>query len=108
MSNKTVWERTSVQSLLRNGSSGRYYARWTLAGKQKWLSLDTDVFTVAKLRLNDEAAKIEKLRGSHNAVTAGKGVVGDFIAVYVQRTDANADLKPASKVARLVALKKLI
>jgi hypothetical protein len=44
---KTTWERTPVQNLLRNGKSGRYYARWTIAGKQKWVNLKTDVFTAA-------------------------------------------------------------
>ncbi len=58
---KTVWERTNAQCLLRNKQSGGYYARFTLHGKQKWLALDTDVFTVAKLRLADRAAEIKKL-----------------------------------------------
>ena len=44
---KTTWERTPVQNLLPNGESGRYYARWTIAGKQKWVNLKTDVFTAA-------------------------------------------------------------
>ena len=53
-----------VQNLLRNESSGRYYARWTISGKQKWVSLDTDVLSVARLRLADEAKRIEGLRRS--------------------------------------------
>jgi hypothetical protein len=80
MSNTTnVWERTSVQSLLRNRMSGRYYGRWKIAGKQKWISLDTDVFPVAKLRLNDEAAKIGHQRSSAAAVTAGSGTMQDLM-----------------------------
>ncbi|MSU46650.1 MAG: hypothetical protein EXS42_05890 [Lacunisphaera sp.] len=58
MSNTTSWQRTQVQGLLRNRTSGIYYGRWILSGKQKWKSLKTDVFTVAKLRLIDEAAKV--------------------------------------------------
>lgn len=108
MSNKTTWERTSVQNLLRNGASGRYYARWTIAGKQKWVSLETDVFSVAKLRLNDAAAAIEALRHSVSAVTEGNGTMGDLMRVYESRTRANTDLKPASIAARLVALKKVL
>lgn len=53
---KTTWETTSVQNLLRNGASGRYYARWTLTvngkSKQRWVNLDADVFSVAKLRIH--------------------------------------------------------
>lgn len=81
---KTTWERTSVQNLLRNGASGRYYARWTIAGKQKWVNLKSDVFSVAKLKILDEAAKVEAFRQSGAAATAGKGTLGDLINVYEQ------------------------
>jgi integrase len=107
MSNSTTWERTAVQNLLRNGKSGRYFGRWTVSGKQIWRKLDTDVFTVAKLRLGVESAKIEALRGSRAAVTTGAGTVGDLMATYEERTRLNADLKPSSVSARLVALKKV-
>ena len=45
------WERTNVTNLLRNRQSGNYYARVKVNGKQKWRSLKTEVFSVAKLRL---------------------------------------------------------
>ena len=96
-----------MQNLLRNGKSGRYFGRWTVSGKQIWRKLDTDVFTVAKLRLGVESAKIEALRGSRAAVTTGAGTVGDLMATYEERTRLNADLKPSSVSARLVALKKV-
>jgi len=104
---RNVWERTSVQCLLRNKQSGGYYGRFTLHGKQKWFQLDTDVLSVAKLRLADRAAEVAKRRGSIANVEAGKAAVGDLIAVYVARTKADSDLRPASVSARLVALKKL-
>jgi integrase len=107
MSNKTTWQRTKVQYLLKNTDSGRFYGRWTVSGKQIWRSLDTDVFTVAKLRLNDEGAKIERRRGSITAVEAGTGTVADFIAIYKERSNAHSELKASSKTARMVALKKL-
>jgi integrase len=108
MGNKTkAWERTSIQSLLRNGRSGRYYGRWKIAGKQKWVSLNTDVFTVAKLRLNDESAKITRLRGSRAVVNSGAGTMADLVRIYEERTKANTELRPASITARLVALRKL-
>ncbi len=58
-----VWEITDTACLLRNKHSRKYYGRFTLWGKQKWVNLKTDVLTVAKLRLPDEVQKIEKLRG---------------------------------------------
>jgi hypothetical protein len=47
------WEKTNVTNLLRNRQSGIYYARARVHGKQKWRSLETTVFTVAKLKLGD-------------------------------------------------------
>ena len=107
MSKTTTWERTPVQNLLRNGESGRYFGRWTVAGKQIWRTLNTDVFSVAKLRLGVEAAKIEARRGRSAAVASGAGTVGDLMALYAERSQASTDLKPSSISARLVALKKL-
>jgi hypothetical protein len=57
-----MWEITRKRNLLRNSASGRYHGRLTLASKQKWINLETDLWTVAKLRLADERAKIERLR----------------------------------------------
>lgn len=112
MSNETTWERTSVQSLLRNRKSGRYYGRWTISGKQKWVSLDTDVFTVAKLRLNDEAAKIERQRGTSAAVASGGATVGDLLTAYTQAIERRGrekggDLAPKSVAAYLQAVAKI-
>lgn len=108
MSNKTAgWERTSMQSLLRNRKSGRYYGRWKIAGKQKWIALDTDVLSVAKLRLNDAASKIGRLRGSAAAVTAGAGTMLDLLVLYEESSKGHSELRPASITARLTALKKV-
>lgn len=107
MSKKPTWERTAVQNLPRNGASGRYYARWTISGKQKWVNLKTDVLVVAKLRIADEAQKVQRMRGSLSAVEAGKGTMADLMRAYEERTGANEDLKPASIAARYVALKKV-
>ena len=57
---KTTWQRTSVQNLLRNRQKGHYYGRFTISGKQKWYALNTDVLSVAKLRLADKAGEIQK------------------------------------------------
>jgi hypothetical protein len=69
---ETVWERTSVQCLLRNKQSGGYYGRFTVSGKQKWFALETDVFPVAKLCLVDNSAEVEKPRSGTTRVLAGK------------------------------------
>jgi integrase len=104
---KPMWERTSVQNLLRNRQSGHYYGRFTIAGKQKWYALDTDVLSVARLRLNDKVAEVEKLRGTVTNVETGRATVGDLIEAYKTRTQANSDIKPATVTARFGAVKRL-
>jgi hypothetical protein len=68
---RQTWDTTREPNLLRNTASGRYYGRFTLAGKQKWVNLETDVWTVAKRRLAEERSKIERLRQTAANVTAG-------------------------------------
>ena len=46
-----LWETTKERILLRNLPSGRHYGRFTISGKQKWVDLDADIRSVAKLRL---------------------------------------------------------
>jgi hypothetical protein len=45
------------------------------------VNLETDVFGVAKLRMADEAAKIEALRRSGSAVATGKGTMANAAAL---------------------------
>jgi hypothetical protein len=104
---KSPWEKTAVQCLLRNRDSGKYYGRFTVSGKQKWVSLNTDVLTVAKLRLPDEAAKIEMTRGAMTHVEAGSGSVGELMEIYLARVKDNPDLKPSTVVTRETAIKKV-
>jgi hypothetical protein len=80
-----LWEKTSVQCLLRHRRNGRYYGRFKVSGKQKWVALDTDVFSVAKLRIVDESAKFQKIRGTVVDVAAGDATMGQLIDIYRQK-----------------------
>ena len=91
---KSVWERTNVQCLLRNQQSGQYYGRFTISGKQKWVRLDTDVYSVAKLRVADKADEMAALRASDIHVQSGRAVMGELMEVYEKRTKENADFPP--------------
>jgi hypothetical protein len=59
---KGIWGIAGVTCLLRHKFSRKYYGRFTIRGKQKWINLDTTVLTVAQLRLADEVKEIEKPR----------------------------------------------
>lgn len=106
------WERTNVTNLLRNRQSGIYYARVKVNGKQKWRTLDTSVFTVAKLRLADveRAVKAQALAAksqtaSGNATETG---VNRFIDGFRDRITGNPRLAESSKARTLDAVKTLI
>jgi hypothetical protein len=83
------WERTNVTNLLRNGQSGTYYARVKVNGKEKWRTLRTKVFSVAKLKLSD-VEKEERSKGlvatSEALPQGGETTVERFISIYLTRT----------------------
>jgi hypothetical protein len=78
-------------------SSGKYYARFTVVGKQKWIDLETDVWSVAKLRVNDERSKMERRRQTLGNITAGSASTKDRVTVYKQPVEDRVDIKPKTK-----------
>ncbi len=102
------WEKTQVQCLLRNRHSGRYYGRFKVSGKQKWVALDTDVFTVAKIRLTEEATKFQKIRGSFSDVSSGKAMMAELVEMYRQQTESDSDIRSSTKTARYTSIKKVL
>ncbi len=76
-----VWDHnTNVQGLVRHRESGRYYARFKIHGARTMKALKTTVWSVAKLRLADELAKVERKRGQKARVLeAGDVRIGDLL-----------------------------
>jgi integrase len=104
------WQRTSVTNLLRNGKSGVYHARVKIGGKQKWRSLDTPSFGVAKLRLADVEKQL-RAQSTAQAVTFSDPsslTVGEYIDTFLSRTDATPSLAASSKLRRHIALKAIL
>ena len=105
------WERTNVTNLLRNGQSGTYYARVKVNGKEKWRTLKTKVFSVAKLKVGD----VEKDERSKGVVAAAEALPGGgetnverFIGIYRARTKENSALQPSSKLRHEIAIKAVL
>jgi len=94
---KKRWERTSVTNLLRHGVSGRYYARFKVGGKQKWIALGTDIFSVAKLRIADKSKRVLRQRTARNSINSGTCAMGDLLTVYKAHVAARVDLDPKSR-----------
>ena len=93
-------ESTSVTNLVKAASSGTYYARLKLRGRLIWRSLDTDVFTVAKLRLPD---KLKELRETAPPTVRAEGKMTFASAMEVYKAEINASprLAESSKKFRL-------
>jgi integrase len=101
---KKMWATTRESNLLRNVPSGRYYARFTLSGKQIWRNLRTDIWSVAKLRLSDERSKIERTRQAGADVSIGSATVAQLIAIYRQRVKDRTDIAEKTKISALGSL----
>jgi integrase len=108
---RKTWERTNVTNLLRNGQSGNYYARVKVNGKEKWRTLKTKVFSVAKLKLGD-VERDERSKGMVAAAETlpqgGETTVERFINIYLVRTKNDPALRPATKVRRETAVKAIL
>jgi len=101
-----TWEKTNVANLLRHGQSGRYYARFVTHGKQVWRSLQTEVFSVAKLRLPDAAQKIRRAPAVTRSIESGRFTVGEAMEVYRQKLELQ-DQRPKTREFYLNGLKVL-
>jgi integrase len=90
----SVWQKTSYANLIRYEPSGTYFARLRVRGKLIRRSLKTTSITVAKLRLTD-FEKAERQMAEHStAFEGGKMNFFDALAIYRQRLQGDASLKP--------------
>jgi integrase len=96
------------QNLVRYNPSGTYYIRARVAGKLHVKSLETPVLSVAKQRLGDELRKLRAHSASVTAVSKGKMCVGDAIAIYRDRLQANNNIKPRTRAYYSEALAALL
>jgi integrase len=99
----TLWEGTDIQNLIRHRKSGRFYGRFRAHGKRKFVSLKTNKKTVAKIRLLEEAAKIEKSR----QVTGPALKMRDLYLVLRERNQGDIDSAEATRMAREDNLKRI-
>src|SRR5439155_13213744 len=90
-----------VPNLLQYVISGTYYARRKTEGKSVRTSLETKVFTVAKLRLPD---KLEELRKPKAEV----GIFADGRLKFEDQTNCDHTLAELSKAYRLRCVNSLL
>src|SRR6266567_3855194 len=94
---ESPWATTREQNLIRYKPSGTYFARFKAGGKLIRQSLETTVFSVAKLRLPDKIKEHRLLAESRRRFSNGRMTVGDAVQIYRDKLDLNPELKPRSK-----------
>lgn len=92
----TLWQKSKVANLIRH-HGGRYYGRFTISGKTKFIALHTTVFEVAKIQLSRERLKIDSTRAAHSALADGRPTMGNLHAIYLEHVKARADVSEGTK-----------
>ena len=95
-----LWQKTPVPNLVRYVPSRMLFARMRVKGKLIRRSLKTQVLSVAKLRLGDLEKEERQIAQHATAYVAGKMTFGDALAIYRQRLQGDASLKPRTKEHR--------
>jgi hypothetical protein len=71
-----TWQRTRTPGLLRH-RSGRYYARFTLAGKTRFAALKTDLAEFARVRFAEERPRRKRTRKAARKTAGGIATMDD-------------------------------
>jgi len=107
---ESVWQKTPFANLLRYKPSKTYFARIRVRGKLIRRSLDTQLLTVAKMRLADLEKAERQTADSMTAVAGGKMTFGDALAVFRVRLQGGQTKakKPRSKAYREERIQALL
>ncbi|MDX2186723.1 MAG: site-specific integrase [Opitutaceae bacterium] len=93
-------EATKVTNLVRSQESGVYYARAKIRGKLLWRSLETETFSIAKLRLPYTLKKLQEAVPAEIKMSP-KLTFGEAAELYKKAVNEHPRLKPAAKQFRL-------
>ena len=94
---ESLWTKAPVANLVRYEPSGIYFARAKVRGKLIRKSLDTNVLSVAKLRLADVLDTEHKAVGASNTKIIGKMTFGDALAIFQDRQKNATEIKESTK-----------
>jgi len=75
------WRRTSIPGLYQR-ANGTFYSRYSMNGKRTWRSLNTDVFTVARLRHETGRGGVELARQSGTQISSDLRTLGALAAAF--------------------------
>jgi integrase len=104
---KTTFEPTAIQYLYRRQPIGVYYARLYAGGGNKWVSLKTKMFAVAKLELHKHLQTYHAIQDAQTAVAIGKASIGDLSALYLRQVELDNSIKASTKEYRQKTIRYL-
>jgi integrase len=92
-----LWTKAPVANLVRYEPSGIYFARAKVRGKLIRKSLDTNVLSIAKLRLADVLDTEHKAVGATKTKIIGKMIFADALALFQEQQKISTEIKERSK-----------
>jgi integrase len=104
---QTKFQPTAVQHLYRREPIGVYYARLYAGGRNKWISLKTKVFSVAKVKLNQRLQTHYAVAEAEASTAKGKATFGDLAALYLEEVGLDGSIKASTKEYRDKTIKYL-
>jgi integrase len=93
----SLWTKAPVANLVRYEPSGVYFARAKVHGKLVRKSLDTNILSVAKLRLADLLDTEHRAVAPSQTKIIGKMTFGDALAVFKERQKHATEIKERTK-----------
>jgi integrase len=97
---------TAVQNLYRCRDN-IYYGRFKVSGHTRWVSLKTNVFSTAKLRLAEEMKTISGMREVGVDPDALSFTFARLKEIYVRRYEADVEIAAKTKLGRAHALARI-
>ena len=94
---ESLWTKAPVANLVRYEPSGIYFARAKVHGKLIRKSLDTNVLSIAKLRLADVLDAEHKAIGATKTKIIGKMTFGAALAMFQERERNATEIKDTTK-----------
>jgi integrase len=104
---KTSFKPTAVQHLYRREPIGIYYARLYAGGRNKWISLNTKSFSVAKIEVSKRLQTHYMTADAEARTRHGKASVGDLAKIYLQEVELDGSIKASTKEYRGKTVKYL-
>jgi integrase len=93
----SLWTKAPVANLVRYEPSGIYFARAKVRGKLIRKSLETNILSVAKLRLADVIDAEHKAVAPSQTKIVGKMTFEDALAIFKERQKHATDIKESTK-----------